>query len=88
MSKMSYTTVDAVYAEAMRYSGPEASARLYIADRLAEATYEATLTEAMQGTPRVRPVILSLGGLLVRLGERLEAAGNACRCPEYRVITE
>ncbi len=81
MSSLSYQTVQH-YTEAMRYDGPEATGRLWIADRLADAARDAILDEASHGTPRVRPVILSLGGLLVRLGERLEAVGTVERC-EY-----
>lgn len=80
MSSLSYEMVHQHYAEAMRYSGPEATGRLWIADRLAEASREALIAEAVSGTPRVRPLILSLGSLLVRIGERLEAVGTAeCR---------
>lgn len=82
MSSLSYQTVQQHYAEAMRYNGPEATGRLWIADRLTEAARDAILDEAASATPRVRPVILSLGGLLVRLGERLEAVGTAEHC-EY-----
>ncbi len=82
MSSLSYDAIQQHYTEAMRYSGPEATGRLWIADRLADATRDALLAEATSGTPRVRPVILSLGGLLVRLGERLEAVGTVERC-EY-----
>jgi hypothetical protein len=66
----------------MRYSGAEATGRLWIADRLAEASRDAMLIEAERGTPRVRPVILSFGALLVRVGERLEAAAAPRDC-EY-----
>ncbi len=85
MSGMSQHAVQQQYTEAMRYSGPEATGRLWIADRLAEAARDAVLAEAESGTPRVRPVVLSLGSLLVRLGERLEAVGTVrpnCEC-EY-----
>ncbi len=75
MSGMSYKEVQQHYTEAMQYGGPEATGRLWVADRLAEAARDAVLAEAESGTPRVRPVILSIGGLLVRLGERLEAVG-------------
>ncbi len=79
MSNLSYEMMQH-YSEAMRYSGPEATGRLWIADRLAEANREALIAEATSGAPRVRPVILSLGGLLVRLGTRLEAVGAVeCR---------
>ncbi len=80
------STVHELYAEAMRYSGPEATARLSIADRIAEATQEAIIREARAATPRVRPIVVSLGGLLVRIGERLEATGavkQAGRRREY-----
>ena len=83
MSNLSYDMIHQHYAEAMHFSGPEAAGRLWVADRLAEATREALLAEAASGTPRVRPVILSLGGLLVRLGERLEAVGTVKECHEY-----
>ncbi len=82
MSNVSYDAIQQHYAEAMRYSGLEATGRLWIADRLADATRDALIAEAASGAPRVRPVFLSLGGLLVRLGERLEAVGTAERC-EY-----
>ncbi|MDQ2784441.1 MAG: hypothetical protein M3Y58_05510 [Chloroflexota bacterium] len=82
MSNLSYDAIQQHYTEAMRYSGPEATGRLWIADRLAEAARDTLLTEAASGTSRVRPVLLSLGGLLVRLGERLEAVGTVERC-EY-----
>ncbi len=82
MSNLSYEMTQRHYAEAMQFSGPEATGRLWIADRLAEAARETLIAEAIGGAPRVRPVILSLGGLLVRLGERLEAAGTVERC-EY-----
>ncbi len=81
MSSLSYQTVQH-YTEAMGYSGLEATGRLWIADRLANATRDAILDEAARGTPQVRPVILSLGGLLIRLGERLEAVGTVEHC-EY-----
>lgn len=70
------------YSEAMQYSGPEATGRLWIADRMAEAAHGALLVEAARGTRRVRPVILSLGSLLVRAGERLETAAARQDC-EY-----
>ncbi|GEM_PF-6185154 len=83
MNSLSYQVVQQHYTEAMRYSGPEATGRLWIADRLAEATRDALLAEATCGAPRRRPVILSLGGLLVRVGERLEAVGTVERPREY-----
>ncbi len=83
MSGISHEAVQRHYTEAMRYSGPEATGRLWIADRLAEAARDAVLDEAERGTPRTRPVILSLGGLLVRLGERLEAVGAVRPDCEY-----
>ncbi len=83
MSNLSYPAVHEQYTAAMRYSGPEATGRLWIADRLAEAARDAVLAEAASGTPRVRPVLLSLGGLLVRLGERLEAVGTVRPNCEY-----
>ena len=80
MSSLSYEGIQQHYSAAMRYSGPEATGRLWIADRLAEASREALLAEAESGAPRMRPVFLSLGGLLVRLGTRLEAVGAVeCR---------
>ncbi len=82
MSNLSYDAARHHYSEAMRYNGPEATGRLWIADRLTEAAQDAILDEARRGTPRVRPVILSLGGLLVRVGERLEAAAAPRNC-EY-----
>jgi hypothetical protein len=82
MSSLSYQATRQHYSDAMRYSGPEATGRLWIADRLAEAAQDAILIEARRGTPRVRPVILSLGSLLVRAGERLEAVA-APRDGEY-----
>jgi hypothetical protein len=83
MSNLSYDMIHQHYAEAMQFSGPEATGRLWVADRLAEATREALLAEAASGAPRVRPVILSLGSLLVRLGERLETVGTVKECHEY-----
>jgi len=83
MDSLSYSMVHQQYRDAMRYSGPEATGRLWIADRFAEATRDALIAEARAGAPRVRPVILSLGGLLVRLGERLEAVGTVRRGREY-----
>lgn len=77
------STVHGLYTEAMRYSGPEATARLSIADRIAEATQEAIIREARTATPRVHPVVVSLGGLLVRIGKRLEATGTARQRREY-----
>jgi hypothetical protein len=82
MSNLSYQATRQHYSDAMRYSGPEATGRLWIADRLAEAAQDAILDEAVRGTPRVRPVILSLGSLLVRIGERLEATAAPRDC-EY-----
>lgn len=82
MSNVSYDAIQQHYTEAMQYSGLEATGRLWIADRLADATRDALIAEAASEAPRVRPVFLSLGGLLVRLGERLEAVGTAERC-EY-----
>jgi hypothetical protein len=80
MSSLSYDVIQQHYREAMQYSGPEATGRLWIADRLAEAARESLIAEAASGAPRVRPVILSLGGLLVRVGTRLEAVGAVeCR---------
>ena len=79
MSNLSYEMMQH-YSEAMRYSGPEATGRLWIADRLAEAARESLIAEAARSAPRVRPVFLSLGGLLVRLGTRLETVGAVeCR---------
>lgn len=83
MSDLSYEAMQRHYTDAMQYYGPEATGRLWIADRLAEATRDATLAEAKRGMPRVRPVILSLGTLLVRAGERLEAAACVQRPCEY-----
>lgn len=83
MSNLSYEMVQQHYSEAMQYSGPEATGRLWIADRLADARREALIAEATSGTPRVRPVFLSLGGLLVRLGTRLEAVGTVECHGEY-----
>jgi hypothetical protein len=83
MSNLSYDMIHQHYAEALRYNGPEATGRLWVADRLAEATRDALIAEAASGTPRVRPMILSLGGLLVRLGERLEAVGTVKQRCEY-----
>jgi hypothetical protein len=83
MSSLSHTTVLQEYKAAMRFSGLEASARLSVADRLADAAREAEIVEAMRATPRVRPVILSLGNLLVRLGERLETASTVRHGREY-----
>lgn len=76
MNSLSYSTVQQHYRDAMRYSGPEATGRLWIADRLADVARDALIAEADAGAPRVRPVILSLGGLLIRVGERLEAVGT------------
>jgi len=83
MSGISHEAVQQYYTEAMRYSGPEATGRLWIADRLAEASRDAVLADAERGTPRIRPVILSLGSLLVRVGERLEAVGAVRQDCEY-----
>ena len=74
MSYLSHEAIQQQYVEAMRFHGPDALGRLWIADRIAEAAREAAFAEATQGRRRVRPVVLSLGSLLVRLGERLEAA--------------
>ncbi len=82
MSSLSYQTTQH-YGDAMQYSGPEATGRLWIADRLAEAEQDAILIEAARGTRRVRPVILSLGSLLVRIGGRLETAAAVQRDCEY-----
>ena len=82
MSDLSYQATRQHYSEAMRFSGPEASGRLWIADRLAEVAQDAILVEARRGTPRMRPIIFSLGTLLVRAGERLEAAAAPRKC-EY-----
>lgn len=82
MSNLPYEMIEQHYTEAMRYDGPEATGRLWIADRLAEAARETLIAEAIGGAPRVRPVILSLGSLLVRLGTRLEAVGTVESC-EY-----
>jgi hypothetical protein len=81
MSSLSYQSAQH-YSDAMQYSGPEATGRLWIADRLVEANRDAILVEAERGMPRVRPVILSLGALLVRVGERLEAVAAPRGC-EY-----
>lgn len=62
------------YVEAMRFAGPEAIARLAVADRIVDAEREALLAAARHKQPRTRPVLLSLGALLVRVGERLEAS--------------
>jgi hypothetical protein len=81
MSSLSYQSAQH-YSDAMQYNGPEATGRLWIADRLSEAAQDAILAEAERGTPRVRPVVLSLGALLVRVGERLEAVAAPQDC-EY-----
>jgi hypothetical protein len=81
MSSLSYQSAQ-YYNDAMQFSGPEATGRLWIADRLVEANRDAILVEAERGMPRVRPVILSLGALLVRVGERLEAVAAPRGC-EY-----
>ena len=83
MSSMSYDAVQQQhYTEAMQYTGPEATGRLWVADRLAEAARDALLAEAASGTPHIHPMLLSLGRLLVRVGERLEAVGTV-ECREY-----
>ena len=83
MSSMSYKEIQRQYTEAMRFNGTEATARLWVADRVAEAARDAIIAEATRGTRRVRPVILSLGSLLVRVGERLEAAAAVQQSREY-----
>jgi hypothetical protein len=68
------------YAEAMRFTGPEALARLTLADRMVDAEREAVVAALVGDRPRTRPMLVSLGALLVRLGERLEtAAAPQCR---------
>jgi hypothetical protein len=67
------------YAEAMRFAGMEALARLSVADRIVDAEREAMVAAVHRDQPRTRPVLISVGALLVRLGERLEAAA-APRC--------
>ena len=83
MNNLSHHTVRQQYAEAMRYSGLEAVARLAVADRLAASEVEAVLREARRDGPRVRPLVRSVGALLVRLGERLEAVETMQRGREY-----
>lgn len=83
MSSMSYNEIQQQYTDAMRFNGAEATARLWVADRVAEAARDALLAEATRDTRRVRPVILSLGNLLVRVGERLEAAAAVQQSREY-----
>lgn len=83
MSSLSYKEVQQQYTEAMHFDGPEATARLWVADRIAEAAREAIFAEATRDTRRVRPVIRSLGGLLVRAGERLEASALVRQNREY-----
>lgn len=83
MSSLSYKAIQQQYTEAMQFHGAEATARLWVADRVAEAARDALIMEATRDTRRVRPVILSLGGLLVRAGERLEAAAAVQRSREY-----
>ena len=83
MSDLSYQAIQRHYAEAMHFTGMEAMARLDIADRLAAAAREAVIVEARRSTPRVHPLVLSVGGTLVRLGERLEAIGRTERRKEY-----
>jgi hypothetical protein len=83
MSVLSYKEIQQQYTDAMRFGGAEAAARLWVADRVAEAARDAIIVEARRDTPRVRPVILSLGSLLVRIGERLEAAAAVQQSREY-----
>lgn len=83
MSSLSYKAIQQQYTDAMQYSGPEATARLWIADRVADAERAAIIAEAARGTRRMHPVILSLGGLLVRIGERLECAAATHQGREY-----
>lgn len=71
------------YAQAMRYTGQEALARLAVADRIVDAERAAILATASNGQPRTRPVLVSLGTLLVRLGERLEATATPQHQREY-----
>lgn len=71
------------YAEAMRFSGIEAMARLSVADRLADAANEAIIAEARRATPRIRPLVVSIGGILIRTGERLEAVGEMRQRQKY-----
>ena len=71
------------YAQAMRFTGQEALARLVVADRIVDAERAAILAAANDGQPRTRPVLVSLGALLVRLGERLEAPAAPRRQREY-----
>ena len=47
MSGMSYKEVQQHYTEAMQYGGPEATGRLWVADRLAEAARDAVLAEGI-----------------------------------------
>ncbi len=71
------------YAEAMRFTGMEAVARLTVADRMVNAEREAVVAALASDLPRTRPVLVSLGALLVRLGERLEAAAAPHCRKEY-----
>jgi hypothetical protein len=71
------------YAEAMRHAGPEALARLAVADRIVDAEREALIVAATQRRPRTRPVIASLGAALIRLGERLESPAAPQHQREY-----
>ena len=80
---LSHQMVQRQYAEAMGYIGPEAVARFVVADRRARAIEEAMIVEARQGKRRARPLVRSVGGVLVRLGERLETAGRTARPREY-----
>jgi hypothetical protein len=71
------------YAEAMRFTGPEALARLTLADRMMDAEREAVIAALAANHPRTRPLLVSLGALLVRLGERLEAPAPPRHQREY-----
>lgn len=71
------------YTDAMRYHGIEALARLSVADRLADAANEAIIAESRRATPRTRPLVVSVGSILIRTGQRLEAVGEMHQRRKY-----
>lgn len=56
--------------------------RLYIAERIAKAERERLLIEAGRPRPYIVGLTAWSGGLLVRLGRRIEAAGGVSRASQ------
>ncbi len=61
---------------------------LLIEEERRRAERERLLTAVDRAIPHERRTVARLGGLLIRLGERLEAAGARRPAPQLRIATD